>query len=129
MEPTLTIGQRVLVDRIGMDFSGPHVGEIVVFHPPKGAEHELCGPVPHTVTFGGAPASQPVPEEASVNFIKRIVAGPGRRDLRQGRPRLPQGAGTSQFVREQDSYIRALRGRPGVQLPDARSRFRPVTGS
>ena len=35
MEPTLTIGQRVLVDRIGTHFSNPHVGEIVVFHPPR----------------------------------------------------------------------------------------------
>ena len=46
MEPTLAIGQRVLVDRIGMDFSEPHVGEIAVFHPPDGAEQEVCGPKP-----------------------------------------------------------------------------------
>jgi len=30
MEPTLKIGQRVLVNRIGMQFSDPHVGEIAV---------------------------------------------------------------------------------------------------
>ena len=36
MEPTLTIGQRVLVNRIGTDFDGPHVGEVAVFHPPAG---------------------------------------------------------------------------------------------
>jgi len=52
MEPTLAIGQRVLVNRIGMDFSEPHVGEIAVFHPPEGAEHELCGPTPHAVRIG-----------------------------------------------------------------------------
>ena len=34
MEPTLTEGQRVLVDRL---FESPHVGEIVVFHPPREA--------------------------------------------------------------------------------------------
>lgn len=34
MIPTLTIGQRVLVDRIGQHFSTPHVGDIYVFHPP-----------------------------------------------------------------------------------------------
>ena len=44
MEPTLAIGQRVLVNRIGMDFSEPHVGEIVVFHPPEGAEQEDVRP-------------------------------------------------------------------------------------
>ncbi len=38
MEPTLSIGQRVLVNRIGMDFGNPSVGQIVVFHPPEGAE-------------------------------------------------------------------------------------------
>jgi len=43
MEPTLTIGQRVLVDRIGTHFSEPHVGEIAVFHPPKEAQKEVCG--------------------------------------------------------------------------------------
>ncbi|HWX88592.1 MAG TPA: signal peptidase I, partial [Solirubrobacteraceae bacterium] len=54
MEPTLKVGQRVLVNRIGMHFSGPHVGEIVVFHPPKDAEQQICGPAPHMVTPGGA---------------------------------------------------------------------------
>ncbi len=35
MLPTLHINQRVLVDRIGNDFSSPQVGDIFVFHPPK----------------------------------------------------------------------------------------------
>ena len=43
MEPTLSIGQRVLVDRIGMHFGDPHVGEIAVFHPPRDAQQGLCG--------------------------------------------------------------------------------------
>ena len=34
MVPTLEIGQRVLVNRIGHRFSDPKVGDIVVFHPP-----------------------------------------------------------------------------------------------
>src|SRR6202034_184995 len=33
MEPTLHIGQRILVDRIGDDFSGPKLGQVWVFHP------------------------------------------------------------------------------------------------
>ena len=76
MEPTLAIGQRVLVNRIGMDFSEPHVGEIAVFHPPEGAEQEQCGSTTR-VKVGGAACAQPVPQKSSVNFIKRIVAGPG----------------------------------------------------
>ncbi len=40
MVPTLTIGQRVLVNRIGERFTHPSVGDIVVFHPPRGRDHE-----------------------------------------------------------------------------------------
>src|SRR3954471_24708865 len=46
MEPTLDIGQRVLVNRLGNRFSDPEVGEILVFHPPKGHEANQCG-APH----------------------------------------------------------------------------------
>ena len=34
MVPTLEIGQRVLVNRIGARFGHPEVGDILVFHPP-----------------------------------------------------------------------------------------------
>ena len=40
MEPTLAIGQRILVDRIGMDFSSPQIGDVVVFHPPE--DYNAC---------------------------------------------------------------------------------------
>jgi signal peptidase I len=99
MEPTLKIGQRVLVNRLGMHLNGPHVGEIVVFHPPSVAEQQVCGPAPHTVTPGGAPCSTPVPQEGSVNFIKRIVAGPGDTLYIKGGHAYVNGK------REPDSYI------------------------
>jgi signal peptidase I len=107
MEPTLEIGQRVLVDRIGMNFSEPHVGEIAVFHPPRDAEQQICGPVPHTVRLGGAACAQPEPEKADgTNFIKRIVAGPGDEiSIREGHV-LRRAKGTSTFVQEKDSYIK-----------------------
>ena len=100
MEPTLAVGQRVLVNRIGMDFSEPHVGEIAVFHPPADAEQQECGPTPHPIKFGGAACSQPDPKEASVNFIKRIVAGPG--DVIS----IVEGHVIRNGKRESDSYIR-----------------------
>lgn len=106
MEPTLEIGQRVLVDRIGTHFSSPHVGEIAVFHPPEGAGQEECGPVPHTVKVGGAPCAEPVPKEASVNYIKRVVAGPGDEIYVKEGHVYRKPAGKTQFVREKDSYIR-----------------------
>ena len=43
MVPTLEIGQRVLVNRIGNHFGDPKVGDILVFHPPKGADSDNCG--------------------------------------------------------------------------------------
>jgi signal peptidase I len=107
MEPTLAIGQRVLVNRIGTDFGGPHVGEIAVFHPPEGATQEECGPIPHTVKFGGAPCSTPVPKEDNgVNFIKRVVAGPGDEIYVKEGHVYRKAAHTNSFVREHDSYIR-----------------------
>jgi len=107
MEPTLAIGQRVLVNRIGMDFSEPHVGGMYVFHPPEGAEQQECGPTPHVVSPGGAACAQPVPEESSVNFIKRAVGGPGDEIyVREGHV-FRKAAGKSQFVAEKDSYIKA----------------------
>jgi signal peptidase I len=111
MEPTLIKGQRVLVDRIGMDFGKPHVGEVAVFHPPEGAENEQCGSVARTtITFGGAPCDQTNPQEASVNFIKRIVAGPGDSLYVKEGHVYRKAAGTSHFVRESDSYIKPCGG-------------------
>jgi signal peptidase I len=69
MEPTLVPRQRVLVDRI---FKSLHVGQIVVLHPPQGADSEQCGRS-HPAT---AACDWPNPE-SSETYIKRIVAGPG----------------------------------------------------
>jgi signal peptidase I len=107
MEPTLEIGQRVLVNRISMDFGEPHVGEIAVFHPPADAEQQQCGSTPHAVTFGGAACSEPFPKAASVTFIKRVVAGPGDEIfVKQGHV-YRKAAGKTRFVAEKDPYIKA----------------------
>ncbi len=118
MEPTLAIGQRVLVDRIGMDFSEPHVGEIAVFHPPEGAEQEECGPTPHVIKLGGAACSEPVPkQDAGTNFIKRVVAGPGDEIYIKEGHVYRKAAGKSTFVREHDPYIRACGVSPECNFP------------
>jgi signal peptidase I len=105
MEPTLAIGQRVLVNRIGTNFSKPHVGEVAVFHPPRDAEQEVCGPQPHMVRVGTAACAAPELEKSSVNFIKRIVAGPG------DTIKIVEGHVIRNGKRESDSYIRPC---PGV---------------
>jgi len=111
MEPTLIKGQRVLVDRLGMDFDKPHIGEVAVFHPPEGAENEQCGPVARTtITFGGAPCDEINPQKSSVNFIKRVVAGPGDTIYVKEGHVYRKAAGSTRFVRERDSYIKPCGG-------------------
>jgi signal peptidase I len=74
MVPTLQVGQRVLVNRIGARFGHPSVGDIVVFHPPSGAEQgNECG----STHPSSEVCNVPTHGKAGVNFIKRIVAGPG----------------------------------------------------
>jgi signal peptidase I len=74
MEPTLDVGQRVLVSRFNYKFSDPDRGDIVVFHPPAGADSNTCG-VPDKPEDEACP--RPTPKRDNVNFIKRIVAIPG----------------------------------------------------
>ncbi len=83
MIPTLSIGQRVLVNRIGTHFGSPSVGDIVVFHPPQGAEDiggaagsGRCGD-PNAGDGTDRPCDRPTRKRADDNFIKRMVAGPG----------------------------------------------------
>jgi len=84
MEPTLDVGQRVLVNRFIYDIHDPHIGDIIVFHPPAGADNGTeCG-VPHPPDEA---CPQPTKGESSQNFIKRIVAGPGDKlSIKNGHP-------------------------------------------
>ncbi len=106
MEPTLDVGQRVLVNRVGTHFSDPKVGAIVVFHPPKGADDNRCGRPPSP----GEPCGFPTKGRSDQNFIKRIVAGPGDRlQIRDGHVVLngkPQ----------RDGYTRPCEGRDGCDF-------------
>ncbi len=77
MEPTLDVGQRVLVNRFLYHFKDPEIGDVVVFHPPTGADSgQVCG-VPGGAPEQGESCPEPTSERSDQNFIKRIVAGPG----------------------------------------------------
>ena len=81
MLPTLHINQRVLVNRIGTNFSSPHVGDIIVFHPPKNYG-ECADPNEGENQAGqaGAQACDVAQSQASSEtFIKRVVGLPGDR--------------------------------------------------
>ena len=84
MEPTLDVGQRVLVNRFLYHFTDPSIGDIVVFHPPAGADQGMeCGE-PHP---SSQPCAKPTAERSDQNFIKRVVAGPGDTvAIRNGHP-------------------------------------------
>ena len=84
MEPTLDVGQRVLVNRFVYHLHEPKIGNIVVFHPPEGAETAAeCGKsVPPT-----EPCPEATPVESTQNFIKRVVAvGGDTLSIKDGHP-------------------------------------------
>ena len=109
MVPTLEIGQRVLVNRIGARFGDPDVGDVVVFHPPAGAEQgRECGGGPPPQ---GQVCTQPSAEKADVNFIKRVVAGPG------DRLRLEDGRVVLNGERQDEPFAQPCGGGEGCDFP------------
>jgi signal peptidase I len=90
MEPTLDVGQRVLVNRFIYHFHEPKPGDIVVFHPPAGAEsaHE-CGVLVkgEEPLEAHEPCPKPTSEESGQTFIKRVVAvGGDTLSIKEGHP-------------------------------------------
>jgi signal peptidase I len=109
MLPTLHIGQRILANRL---INHPSVGDVVVFHPPAGAD-------PETATCGNSnqgaghqqPCDVPTSNESSQTFIKRVVAGPG------DTIKIIDGHVFRNGVREKDSYIDQCGGDPSCTFP------------
>jgi signal peptidase I len=107
MEPTLDVGQRVLVNRIGSRFTDPEVGDVVVFHPPRGADTNECGaPKPQDQA-----CALPTGERSNVNFIKRVVGVPG------DRIRIINGHVIRNGKREKDDYINPCQAGDECTLP------------
>ena len=111
MEPTLGINQRILANRL---INHPSIGDIVVFHPPTGAEQGtgMCG---NSNEGSGhpQPCGVPTPHQSSTTFIKRVVAGPGDRISIRGGHVYRDG------VREKDSYIAQCGGVPDCNFPQS----------
>ena len=118
MVPTLEVGQRVLVNRISYALQRPerrrHRRLPPAARAPSGNE---CG--------GGHAARRPglrpadAEQRADVNFIKRVVAGPGDTDRASA-----TGTSIVNGKRQKEPFIAALRRRRGMRLPARRSRFR-----
>jgi signal peptidase I len=111
MEPTLTIGQRVLTNRLA---GNPGLGDIAVFHPPAGADplNPVCGN-PNQGPGHPQPCGKPVPHESSATYIKRVVGLPGDRIA------IRNGHVYRNGVREKDPYIEPCGAAPECNLPKA----------
>jgi signal peptidase I len=114
MLPTLHINQRVLVDRIGSHFSSPHVGDIIVFHPPKNYA-EGCANPSEGQNGAGQNAAKPCgvaeTQESSETFIKRVVGVGGDRIS------IVNGHVIRNGVHEKDSYIVQCHGDGSCDFP------------
>jgi signal peptidase I len=105
MIPTLKIGQRVLTNRL---FDKPSLGDIVVFHPPTGADGQgpVCGDPAQGRQGEGQACDQPTPTESRQTFIKRVVGTPG------DRIQIIDGHVIRNGVKEKDGYIASCGGGP-----------------
>lgn len=110
MEPTLDVGQRVIVNRLEYKFGDPDRRDVIVFHPPTGAESNVqCG-VPHS-RRSACPKS--TGQQAKVNFIKRIVGLPG------DRLSVKDGIAVINGKPLKESYINPCGDAPACNLPKA----------
>jgi signal peptidase I len=107
MEPTLHIGQRILAYRLA---THPGVGDIVVFHPPGGADPQpaICGNSNQGGTSGQA-CDAPTRTASSQTFIKRVVGVAG------DHLRIVNGHVYRNGAREPDAYIAPCDAQAGGQ--------------
>jgi len=102
MLPTLGIDQRILVNRLD---THPGLGDVVVFHPPHGADLDSgqCGDPRQGFSADGdalaQPCDGPLAGESRQTFVKRVVGLPG--DVL----RIVDGHVIRNGRRERDAYI------------------------
>ena len=115
MLPTLHINQRVLVDRLGANFSSPAVGNIIVFHPPNNYA-DGCADSDEGENSAGVDGQKPCAvawsHPSSQTFIKRVVGLPGDRIA------IRNGHVYRNGVRENDPYIIPCGGAQACTFPD-----------
>ena len=115
MEPTLDINQRILANRM---INHPSLGDIVVFHPPRGADVvpiAVCGAPNEGESqnghFSPRACDSPTPRASSATFIKRVVGVPGDRIS------IVDGHVIRNGVREKDSYTNPCGTGPECNFP------------
>lgn len=116
MLPTLAIDQRILANRTD---THPGIGDVVVFHPPHGADlgsGQCADPQQGFTADGdalGQPCDRPLASESAQTFVKRLVGLPG--DVL----RIVGGHVIRNGKRESDAYITPCGG--GAECTFSRS--------
>jgi signal peptidase I len=107
MKPTLAIGTRFTADTRAYDDADPRVGDIVVFHPPRGSDTNTCGAPKQP----DAVCAQPAGGQSDVTFIKRVVALGGETVAIRGGHVVRNGRTLS------EPYIASCAGGTGCDFP------------
>jgi signal peptidase I len=102
MSPTLKPGDRLIADRLSLEFRDPARGEIVVFHPPNcvadQSKNGVCA-VPDRTRRVGA---------SSETFVKRVIGLPGELIWAKGGHVWVKAAG-KRAVRLPETYLHGVR--------------------
>jgi signal peptidase I len=100
MLPTLKVGSSIIVDLHAYRARKPQIGDIVVFHPPRGSDPlpPVCGAAGEGGGFP-RPCGVPTRRRSIEKFVKRIVGLPGDRIS------IVNGHVIRNGVREHDPYI------------------------
>jgi signal peptidase I len=115
MAPTFKTGEVAAVNPDAYETSEPQAGEIVVFHPPEGAESASeCGVLVNKMQplETGEACPKPTPGKSSQTFIKRIVAvGGDTLSIKEGHPVV------NGVEKTDEPYIRPCGGGYECNLP------------
>ena len=105
MLPTLKLGSVITVDLHAYRTKKPQIGDIVVFHPPRGADPltPVCGAAGEGLG-SPRPCGVPTRRRSREKFVKRIVGLPGDRIS------IVNGHVVRNGIREHDPYIVACAG-------------------
>jgi signal peptidase I len=107
MKPTLGQGDRILVNRLSGD---PEIGDLVVFHPPTGADGIARECAVERKPTQSCPEGTSEPSEQ--NFVKRVVAGPGDEFY------IEDGHSVVNGEAAEEDFIRACGGGQSCNLTD-----------
>ena len=100
MLPTLKVGATIIVDLRAYAGNKPRIGDIVVFHPPRGADsaNPHCGNPGEGAGYS-KPCGVPTPQRSRQTFVERVVGLAGERIS------IVNGHVIRNGVRDRDAYI------------------------